>query len=474
MLQNKQKIHFIGIAGVGMSAIAVMLKKEGYEISGSDEEFYDPIKSYVEKAGIEILTPHKAKNIPEGVDTIIIGKHAKLTKANPEVAEAFERHENKIKSYPEFLKEVTKNRENTVVCGSYGKSTCTSLLAWCLQNGGIDTGYFVGAMSPNLETSAKMGSNKNFILEGDEYPTSNWDMTSKFLYLNAHNVLLTSCEHDHINIFKTEEMYIDPYRQLMRKLPEEGLLVANTENPNVKEVAIDTNAEMVTYSMSENTDWYPKNINFGKETTFDLYKHGEKITSLKTQLLGTHNIENIVGVSAFLLEKKLIDKKELQKSVESFKGPERRIDLKTTNSEVLVYEGFGSSYTKARTVFDALRIHFKKRRIVTVFEPHTFSWRNKKNLHWYEDVFDECSEVIIFSPPTHGAGTHEQATLEEITNKVKECGVNATSAENKEVTKKLLEEKIKEGDILVLMTSGSMNGMIPEVTAWAEEKFKVK
>jgi UDP-N-acetylmuramate: L-alanyl-gamma-D-glutamyl-meso-diaminopimelate ligase len=470
-----RKIHIIGIAGAGVSAVAVMLKDLGNTVTGSDEGFYEPTISYLKRHGINILTPYKKENVPNDADLIIIGKHSKLNVAeNEEVALAMTM-QNKVQSFPQVLGEITKDRENIVVAGSYGKSTCSALLSWCLSESGKDAGYFFGAIPIGFDENAHIGTEKQFVLEGDEYPAfgghENKENKSKFLYMHPKDVILTSAEHDHVNIFPTVESYTEPYKKLVALLPTDGLLVVGINNPNVADIAKECKAKVVTYGMDKSAQWGPADINYGAKTTFGLHKAGEKIVELSTSLLGTHNIENIVGVSAYLLEKNLISVEDLKNTVESFGGLKRRLDLKTDKSSVLVYEGFGSSYKKAKTVFDALKLHFPNKRIITVFEPHTFSWRNKNNLDWYNDIFADSDETIIFNPPQHGSATHDQASLTEILKAARKNTKNIYGVESKAEALKILEEKVKSEDIIILMSSGDLGGLIEEIPAWAEKKF---
>ena len=462
------KVHFIGISGAGMSATAIMLKSLGAWVTGSDEGFYDPVASYLKKHNILVLTPHRKRNIPRDADLIIVGRHAKLDPKENEEVEAAIESKIPLKSFPELLGDITEEKENIVVAGSYGKSTSASLLAWCLTESGKDVGYFFGAIPIGFEESAHYGRDENFILEGDEYPA--YGGKSKFLYLHTKELLLTSCEHDHVNVFPTIEEYLKPYKELVQLLPKDGLLVTAINNPNVKEVVENSPARLVTYGI-ENATWHAKSIKYGEITTFQLFKDNEKIAELSTSLLGIHNIENIVGVSAFLLEKNLISVENLKKSVASFRGLKRRLDLKTDKSTVLVYEGFGSSYTKAKTVFDALKLHFPNKRLITIFEPHTFSWRNKNNLHWYSDIFNTSTETLILKPAEHGQNTHDQATLQDILEEATKTNEKVYGLENKNQAFEILEKIVKSDDIIVLMSSGDLGGLINQIPLWAENKF---
>ncbi len=469
---REKKVHLIGIAGRGMSALALMLKQKGFAVSGSCHLAHNPFINFLRKNGVKnFAIGYSPANIPKDADLIVISKAADLTpEDNKEVAQAFKTG-IKIQSLPETLGQLAENTENIVVAGSFGKSTVTSLLAWCLEKNGKKPSYFIGAIPFGLKTSGKIGKGKYFVMEGDEYPSSNWDNRSKFLHLHPKNLILISAEHDHVNVFPTEEEYIKPYKDLVSILPKNGIIVASRSGKNVDKVIKHAKSKIIKYGLGEKSGWHPENIIYGKITSFDLFKNKKKVIGLKTTLLGKHNIENITGISAFLLEKKIISARELQKSVESFKGLSGRLDLKTKKSSVLVYESFGSSYAKARTDFEAIKLHFPNKRVVTVFEPHTFSWRNRNAIFWYDDIFKDSDETIVFSPPEHGKSTHDQVGLEEILKRVKKFKKNVYGAKNKRETMKKLSAIVRPDDLIILMSSGRIGGLMEEIPVWAEKKF---
>lgn len=470
---SKTKVHLIGICGKGMSGLAIMLKQKGYIVSGSDEGFYEPVAGMLKKNKIEIKTPHKAENIPQDADFIIIGKHAKLVpETNDEVKQAFASGIT-IKSLPEAIGDLLGGKENTVVVGSFGKSTMTALITHILKQAKKDPSYFIGAVPLGFNQNAYLGKGKDFILEGDEYPSANWDTTSKMQYMNPTNAVLTSGEHDHINVFPTEESYIKPFLKFATLLPKNGLLVACKNGKNVVEIAKKSKSKVVYYGIHENNSYHAENITYGMKTTFILYKGKRKITNLETTMLGRHNIENIIGASAFVLEKKLVSVAELENAIKNFKGLSGRIDLKTTKSSVLVYEGFGSSYAKAKSVFEALTLHFPNKRLITVFEPHTFSWRNHEAKTWYSDIFDSSNIVLVLPPPTHGSTTHTQMSQEDIVNIVKEHkGKNNVYApKDEKEALEILKNLLHKDDLVALITSGSLFGLTASIPTLVEKMF---
>jgi UDP-N-acetylmuramate: L-alanyl-gamma-D-glutamyl-meso-diaminopimelate ligase len=473
MQDNKtsKKAHFIGIAGKGMSATALLLKQQGWEISGSDEGFYPPVSDYLKHANIPFAEGYKKANIPTDADVIVIGKNAKLVpETNEEVRAAFESGKP-IKSFPDILEELTEKTDNIVVAGSYGKSTCTGLLAWCLKEAGKDPSYFIGEVTKGFDTYAHLGKGNVFVLEGDEYPTANWDPIPKFLHYNPKNILLTSATHDHVNIYPTHDEYLKPFKELLSIIPHDGLLVVNTGEHFAKGLAENYPGKKVFYSLNSGPNWHPKNIHYGMPTTFDLYQGEIPIVSLTTSLLGTHNVENIVGVSALVLEKKLLTPEELAKGVASFEGTKRRMELLSPHSTIPVYEGFGSSYEKAKSAIAAAKLHYPDHRLIVFFEPHTFTWRNRTSLRYYDDVFRGGDKIFIYEPASQGASTHAQLTQDEIVQRVQKAGYDAHSISDPQTALSTLDSELKPDDLVLILTSGDIGGLIKTIPALVEKKF---
>jgi len=469
--QLPKKAHFIGIAGKGMSATALLLREQGWQISGSDEGFYPPVSDYLIQAHIPFAKGYKKENIPADANIIVVGKNAKLVpESNEEVRAAFASG-IPVKSFPDILEELTAETENIVVVGSYGKSTSTALLAWCLKEAGKDPSYFIGEVAKGFETYAHVGTGETFVLEGDEYPSSNWDHTPKFLHYHPKNILLTSATHDHVNIFKTHADYLVPFQTLINTLPKDGLLVANAGELYAKQIADTYPGKKIFYSISKEESWHPRDIRYSIPTTFDLYNGEEKVISISTNLLGAHNIENIAGVSALLLEKKLLTPEELAQGIATFQGVKRRMEHLSPRSQVPVLEGFGSSYEKAKSAMAAMRLHFPTRRLIVVFEPHTFTWRNRASLHHYDDVFAGADQVYMYEPASQGAATHAQLTQEEIVARVRTAGFTVEAITSPADALQKMEQTLQPQDTVLLLTSGNLGGLIESIPALVEKKF---
>ena len=451
------RIHFTGIAGAGMAAAALMMREAGHAITGSDEGAFPPMSTYVEGLGFPVSWRFDAANLAGGLDLLVLGASAKLGgEGNVEVQEA-RRRGVRVTTFPELVGEATALRRNIVVAGSFGKSTCTALMAHILRVGGVDAGWMIGAISPSLPDTGHWGTAPQVVLEGDEYIVGPNDRRSKFVLYHPRDVLLTSLIHDHVNVFPTFDDYVKPFAELLRLLPAEGLLVAR-EHPAIRAIAGEAAARIVWYDTEPCDGWYPEAVVYGETTRFTLVGPGGRRVALATTLLGEHNVENIVGVGAYLLERRLVDEAGLARAIESFGGIRRRLDRLTKASAVPVIEGFGSSYEKARSAIEALLLHYPHRPLTVVFEPHTFSWRNRDALPWYDTVFAGVAKVLVIPPPTHGAASHTQSTFDEILSRVAAAGVPVEGVETAEAATVALS-RLSGDEVVLLLSSGPLLGL---------------
>jgi UDP-N-acetylmuramate: L-alanyl-gamma-D-glutamyl-meso-diaminopimelate ligase len=451
------RIHFTGIAGAGMSAVALMMRDAGHQVSGSDEDVFPPMSTYVAGLGFPVTYRFDAANLPEGLDLLVLGASAKLGgEGNPEVAAARGRGV-RITTFPELVGEASLGRVNTVVAGSFGKSTCTALMAHILRQAGVDAGWMIGAISPSLPATGHWGTTPDMVLEGDEYIVGPADRRSKFVLYHPDHLLLTSLIHDHVNVFPTFAEYEAPFRELLRLLPAGGLAVMR-EHPAIRAVAAETRARIVWYDTAPCEGWCSEGVVYGESSRFTLRGPGDRRLELTTSLLGEHNIENIVGVCAYLLERNLVSEAALAAAVGSFAGIRRRLDRLTTRSRIPVIEGFGSSYEKARSAIEALRLHYPDRPLTVVFEPHTFSWRSRDALAWYDTVFEDAARVLVAPPPAHGAQSHHQSSFDEILGRVAATGIPSQGVENADAAIAALSG-LGGDEIVLLLSSGPLLGL---------------
>ncbi len=467
----------IGLCGAGMSAVARLLQQVGYTVTGSDAGFYPPVSDYITKLGLTCTVGHRAENIPPNPDLIVIGKHAKLVpETNEEVAAAHAQYKDHVCSFPEILANLTADRQRMVVAGSYGKSSMTSLITWCLAEAGTAPGWFIGAIPKGFAHSSDIGEDGPFIFEGDEYPSANWDTRAKFEHYEPHTVLLTSATHDHVNIYPTLEDYHKPFAALLSGLAKrKGTLIACTDETNAAAFYEVYPGPKEAYGLDHQQAFTASNIVLGDPsrntpTQFDLHIRGDVLKGFTTTQMGRHAIENICGAAAYLLGQNLISVEAFRDAVARFDGLERRLDRKAPNSALMIYEGFGSSYEKARAAISAVRAHFPQRRLVVMFEPHTFTWRNRAALGLYETVFADTETVWLFAPPAHGATSHDQLSLDEIVAGVRAHHPDVRPFIRDESTS-ILNDLHPEKDVLLILSSGSFDGALAPLLETAAEAY---
>jgi UDP-N-acetylmuramate: L-alanyl-gamma-D-glutamyl-meso-diaminopimelate ligase len=260
------------------------------------------------------------------------------------------------------------------------------------------------------------------------------------------------------------------FHQLFDLVPRDGLIVAATSAELSNRFLAETKRDVVTFGLTRG-DWRAENIEYGAVSQFTLTERGREVARVKTAQLGAHNIENMVGIGAFVLTRGFATVEQYTAAMASFRGVMRRLDRKSDHTSVQMFEGFGSSYDKAKSAIAAMKQHFAQRRLLVVFEPHTFSWRNRNKLDWYDDAFSGCDRVFIFEPANQGAGTHEQASLNEIMERVCAAGVDAMPVHSCEEGLAKIGAELRKDDAVLFLTSGDIGGLIEQLPRLAEKRF---
>jgi UDP-N-acetylmuramate: L-alanyl-gamma-D-glutamyl-meso-diaminopimelate ligase len=462
-------VYFLGIAGAGVSALASVLASDGCAVSGSDDGVFPPVSTYLDRLAIPYHVGFDATRVPDGVDAAVIGSSAKLDLAhNPELAEIVRRGVPRY-AFAEYLGLYTRGRDNVVIAGSFGKSTLTALVALLMREAGRDPGYFIGAVPLDLPTTGHAGSDRTFLIEGDEYIISETDRRPKFALYHPDCALISSLIHDHLNVYPTLPSYEAAFTGLVAMLAPDALLVCAHGFEALHRLT--ERRSVVWYGLEPCEGYHAANIRIGEITRFDLVTPDGAHIPLETGQLGLHNIENIVGAAALLLERGAIDAGALQRGVARFRGVERRLDKKTGGSRIPVYEGFGSSYEKARSAIEAIALHFPTRPAVVVFEPHTFSWRNAASLAWYDRVFAGVARVLLLPPPGHGAGGHDQLTQARILAQVRGAGVRADAFADGASILDNLVDTLTGDEVVLLLSSGPLDGLARSLPAVLDDIF---
>jgi len=440
------KVHFIAIGGSAMHNLAIALAKKGYEVSGSDDEIFEPSRSRLTKYGI--LPDREGwyeTNISPDLDAIILGMHAK--EDNPELIKAKEMG-LKIYSYPEYLYEQAKNKKRVVIGGSHGKTTITSMILHVLQYLNIECDYMVGAQLEGFEVMVKITPDAPIVvLEGDEYLTSPLDRRPKFHLYKPDIALISGIAWDHINVFPTFENYVDQFRIFANLLTKNGSLIYCDADPEVKKIGEEHRSGIKNFPYSIPDHEIVNGI------TNILHKQ-EKIP---LKIFGDHNLMNLNG-ARLVCNQLGISNQEFYKAIQSFSGASKRLEIVAENESTTVFKDFAHSPSKLVATTNAVKKQFVDRQLVACIELHTYSSLSEKFLPHYKGCLDNADIAIVYFNPH----TIKLKRLPEITkDQVKQAFQNPDIEVYTDSTR-LQQDLLKvnwQNKNLLLMSSGNFDGI---------------
>ena len=448
-----QRVHFIAIGGAAMHNLAIALKEKGYQVTGSDDEIFEPSRSRLEKQNILPQEfgwfPHK---IDASIDTIILGMHARPD--NPELLKAKELGLN-IVSYPEFLYQQTSNKKRIVVAGSHGKTTTTAMILHVLKHLNFKFDYMVGSHIDGFENMVGLSHDAQIaIFEGDEYLSSPIDRRSKFLWYKPDIAILTGIEWDHINVFPTMESYIDTFKQFIETISSTGKLFWYKNDIEIQKLIETTKIKGSQYQY-EGLEWT-------KESNGSIVTYNNQKFELK--LFGDHNFQNLNAALQVCIELG-IEPVQFFESMQNFKGADRRLQLIKEGSNPIFYD-FAHAPSKVRATVAAVRKLYPDKKIVACYELHTFSSLNKEFLTHYNATLDNADTAYIYFNPE----VIKHKNMEALDpNFVHQCfqHKNSTVITDNDTLFKNVEKAWKEGSVILLMSSGNFGGVDP--TKWADK-----
>ena len=366
-----RSVHFLGVCGTAMAAVASQLKQRGLHVTGSDENVYPPMSTFLAEQGITALSPYAANNLDAvgKPDLIIIGNA--ISRGNPEVEAVLERHLC-YASLPDVIREfLIRGRTSIVVTGTHGKTTTTSLLAWTFQHNGHAPGYMIGGIPLNLGSGCACPPNaRHFIIEGDEYDTAFFDKRSKFLHYLPDTVIINNIEFDHADIFPSLDDIKLTFRRLINAVPRNGIVLANGDDANVHDVIANAPCPVKTFGLGPDNDFRATDLALTPDgSSF----HVSRFT-FHIPLLGQHNVRNALAVVAASLHHGLTPE-QIQAAFVGFRGIKRRQEIRGEAAGVTVLDDFGHHPTAIRETIRAFRVRFPGRRLWAVFEPRSNTTR---------------------------------------------------------------------------------------------------
>ncbi|HVU06266.1 MAG TPA: Mur ligase family protein [Candidatus Paceibacterota bacterium] len=468
--QKTQKVHFIGICGVAMSAVATALWQKGYKVTGSDSGFFPPVSTNLTDLGIPYYPGfHPEKMVGGGAPDLVIVGNAISTK-NPELLYVKE-HGIPFMSFPEAAGEHIIKPHSIVVTGTYGKTTSSALLSHILKHADMKPSYMVGGVTQDNSASAAIDAGEWSVIEGDEYTTAKWDKRPKFAHYKPTHLMLTAVKWDHADVYPTEKSYLDAFKALVASVPapkadgkggkKNGLIVACADTEAVPKLLAGLKREYVSYGKDEKADYRYENVKGSHEgIAFDIVYHG-KAYGIKSPLLGGYNAENITGCFAMAREIGIAPG-DITDAIATFRGMKRRLE-KRYEHEVAVIDDIAHSPEKARSALAIIRSIYPGL-IVAVYEPNTGN-RTEQSKPSYKDAFRDADTVVIprltklKADPTDPEKTFEG---EELAALVKESHKDVHYIDDDAELVKFLARARGEGDAIAFLGSHGFRGMIEE------------
>ncbi len=461
-----QRVHFIGICGVAMSAVASALWNKGYKVTGSDSGFFPPVSTNLTSLGIPYYPGfHPEKMIDPamgGVPDFVVVGNAIGTK-NPELLYVQE-HNIPFKSFPEVVGEHLVKSHSIVCTGTYGKTTSSALLSHILKHAGLKPSFLIGGVTQDGTPSAALDTGNWSVVEGDEYTTAKWDSRAKFMHYKPTHLMMSAVKWDHADVYPTEESYFNAFRTLIQLVPtdpEKGLILACIDTETLPKLLAQSGRPYVSYGKGSEATYRYENVTESKDgITFDIVYHG-KTYNITSPLLGSYNAENITGCFAMAREIG-VTPGDITDAVKSFYGMKRRLE-KRYEHEITVIDEHAHSPEKAKNALRTLRKAYTGT-VISIYEPNSGN-RTPQSKPEYADAFKDADIVIIPRltklkvDPTNPEKTFEG---DELAQTIALTHPHVVYMEDDEKLIQFITLDRKPGDVIAFMGPHGFRGMIEE------------
>ncbi len=461
------RIHIIGIGGIGMTALAGLLKARGFEVTGSEgSPPYPPASQVLRALGIEPLIGYRPGNLERlSPAAVVVGNAVRAD--NPEVRKA-RALGLPLYSLPSALSEwILPGRKSLVVAGTHGKTTTSALLAHALEGLGAEPAYLLGGLLRDRGRNFGWGRGDFVVLEGDEYDTAFFDKSPKFWHYRPWAAILTSVEYDHADIYPDYESLREAFERFVSLLPREGLLIFCADDPGAREVAERTSAWKISYGRSPESTYRLEKAVFSPQGTTVRLRSPEGPFSFHIPLFGEHNALNALGVWALLRELGF-EAERLREALSNFPGVARRQEV-LYRDRVLVIDDFAHHPTAVGVTLSALRAAFRPSRVLLCFEPRTNTSRRKVFAAAYAQVLSGADRVWLKIPPGLDKIPEEErldlaALSREVSGKGTVCEVgNENLAES-------MAAEAAPGDLILFMSSASFGKIYAKLISALKER----
>ncbi len=440
------RIHILGICGTFMGGLALMAKRLGHTVTGSDAGVYPPMSTQLESEGIELMQGYHAENLDVMPDMVVIGNA--LSRGNEEV-EAVLNLGLPYTSGAQWLAEhVLQNRWVLAVAGTHGKTTSSSMLAWILEYAGLTPGFLIGGVPLNFASSARLGESDYFVIEADEYDTAFFDKRSKFVHYRPKTCVLNNLEFDHADIFEDLDAIKRQFHHLVRTVANNGLLIVPSDDANLQDVLVLgcwTPTETVNVNASKTAEWTADNITAG-EGEFDVYHQGELSGRVCWALSGQHNVLNALG--AIAAANHVGVKPDIAvKALAEFENVKRRMEIRAVVNGITLYDDFAHHPTAIASTLEGLRGKVGEQRIIAVLEPRSNTMKMGVHKETLLPSLKHADCAFIFMPE----GMDWEMEVEPFSN----IQVFKTMASLVEV----IVKEAQASDSVLFMSNGSFGGI---------------
>ena len=444
MLKNIKKVHFVGIGGAGMSAIAKVLLQMGYTITGSDLKKSETIDKLV-KSGAQIFTGHSSENVHDAEAVVV---STAISQTNPEVQRA---HEIGIPVFhrSDIIAQLMLQFEGIAVAGAHGKTTTTAMIAVMLEHAGVDPTIIIGGEVDYLNGSAKLGASKYLIAEADESDGS-------FLKYSPHIAVVTNIENDHMDFYKTMENILHTFSKFLHNLPsDKGLGILCFDNANIRDLTNNIQRPYISYAIEHDAEFMARNIcTRGVITTYEVYQGKELLGTIKINVPGRHNVSNslaavVVGVTIGLTFAQIAE------GLAQFQGVKRRFQTKARINGVWIIDDYAHHPTEITTTLLAAR-QTDPKRLICVFQPHRYS-RTQFLREEFGHAFTPSDILILTDVYAAGEEPIPGITGEVLKEEVeRQTGMQVIYIPEKDKIARYLSEIVEPGDLIMTMGAGDI------------------
>jgi UDP-N-acetylmuramate: L-alanyl-gamma-D-glutamyl-meso-diaminopimelate ligase len=457
--QKPEHIHLLGIAGAAMAPVAGMLNEREFRVTGSDVGVYPPASTLLDSLGIRWNEGFREENLHPVPDLAVVGNI--VARGNPEMEYILD---EKIPycSMPQLLEEYfIPGHTSIVVAGTHGKTTTTAMLAWIFHVAGRRPDFLVGGVLPNFnERSYGLGGGEEFIIEGDEYETAFFDRGPKFLRYHPDELILTSLEYDHADIFPDLAAIALQFRRLVNLVPRRGRILIWGESPDLREAVAKAFCPIETFGLTAACDWYAGDILWQDSATeFRVAFHGSEVTRIRMPVAGKHNVLDALAAIA-LAYGRGVECEAVEGALATFQGVRKRMEIKGEANGVLVVEDFAHHPTAIRLTLEATRTRWPGRKIWAAIEPRSNTMRRKIFQHVLPDAL-AVADAVLIGPVNRAQLLEEEERLspEQIADSLLQRGRPAKAFESSDEIAEYLAENTKTGDMVIVMSNGSFDGL---------------